>query len=307
MNTVKNILKKNDFIFKTYKSFAKKKIEFFIKFSPVLASKFLYKRSTGRKLNLKNPRNFNEKIQWLKLYWQHPLVAKCADKYEVRKYIEESGCKEILNDLYGVYNDTSEIKWDSLPNKFAMKTTNGCDTYIVTNDKSKLSKEKSLKLLDKWLKIDFGLLYGEIHYSKMKPRIICEKYIETDEGLLPNDYKLFCFNGEPKYLYVGVIDETGYTHKTFYNLNWEKQDFLKAGYKSYHHKKPDSLNDMIKYAKILSKPFPFVRVDFYDLNGKTLFGEMTFTPTGGLATYYKDDILEMLGEMITLPKEKILN
>src|SRR5699024_7661163 len=130
---------------------------------------------------------------------------------------KECGCEEILNQLYFVYDSVSEILWEEIPDKFALKTTNGCDTYIVTRDKSNLDKDESLRKLKKWLDIDFGLQYAEIHYSKMKPRIICEKYIETDAGLLPNDCKFFCFNGEPKFLYVGVIDESGYTHKTYYD------------------------------------------------------------------------------------------
>ncbi|WP_342539062.1 ATP-grasp fold amidoligase family protein [Sporosarcina sp. FSL K6-1540] len=303
MSSVKKILKRNDTIRNTYHKIHEIFFTLLVKASPILASKYIYQKATDKKLNLNNPKDFNEKLQWLKLYWQHHLVVKCADKYEVRNYVIESGCGEILNELYGVYNDTSEISWDSLPKKFALKTTNGSATNIICNDKSILDKDEAINKLEKWLNIDFGLLYAEIHYSKMTPRIICEKYIETDAGVLPNDYKIFCFNGEPKFLYVGIIDETGYTHKTFYDMEWNKQNFLKESYKSYDHEKPSCLNEMIKYASILAKPFPFVRVDFYDSNGKPLFGEMTFTPTGGLATYYKDETLELLGNLIELPEK----
>ena len=127
------------------------------KISPTLATKFLYLISTGKIINLKNPKTFNEKVQWLKLYWQHPLVIKCADKYEVRSFIEERGCKEILNELYGVYNNTDEIDWDFLPEKFVLKTTNACGTNIICNNKADLNKEDVFKKLNKWLKIDYGL------------------------------------------------------------------------------------------------------------------------------------------------------
>lgn len=303
MGFLKKRIKNNKFLERNYINIHKKILPIMIKAFPRIASEYLYKKATGKVLDLTNPQDFNEKLQWLKLNWQHPLVVQCADKYEVRKYIENLDCKEILNELHGVYTHPSEIEWEFLPRKFALKTTNGCDTNIICIDKSELNIKEAYKKLEEWLQIDFGLLYAEIHYSKMTPKIICEKYIETENGKLPNDYKIFCFNGEPKYLYVGVIDEVGYTHKTFYDLDWNKQNFVKEGYLSYDHKKPKCLDEMVKYARILAKPFPFVRVDFYDYNGKPLFGEMTFTPTGGMANYYKEEALQLLGNQIVLPQK----
>ncbi|MCM3617919.1 glycosyltransferase [Sutcliffiella horikoshii] len=301
----KKVLSKSTFIRKTVYKINNTFMGILVRISPVLASKYIYRIIRGKKLKLNNPHDFNEKIHWLKLYWQHPLVAKCADKYELRSYVEDCGCKEILNDLYGVYDSSEEINWSNLPQKFVLKTSNGCDTNIICKDKSKLDKTEALKKLKDWMKIDFGLIFAEIHYSKMTPRIICEKYLETDTGDSPNDYKLFCFNGEPKFLYVGVVDQYGYTHKTYYDFNWNKLNFLKQGYKSLDHRKPTCLEDMVKYATILSKPFPMVRIDFYDYNGVPILGEMTFTPTGGLANYYQEDVLEMLGDWINLPPKYI--
>ena len=125
-----------------------------VKVSPVLATKYIYKRATGKSIDLNNPKSFNEKVQWLKLYWQHPLVVQCADKYEVRAFIKERHCEDILNPLYGVYNDTSEIDWDKLPEKFVLKTTNGCGTNIICKDKDELDKEEIVTKLKKWLKTD---------------------------------------------------------------------------------------------------------------------------------------------------------
>ncbi len=300
INTVKKIIGKNASLKENIKKINDRVMIVLSKLSPELATRYIYRIVIGKKLNLKNPKSFNEKIQWLKLYWESPLLIKCADKYEVRKYIEECGCSEILNELYSVYNSIVEINWESLPNKFVLKTTNGCDTNIICRDKAKLNKEEVLGKFNNWLNMEFGLTNAEVHYSKIKPKIICERYLETEQGVTPNDYKFFCFNGNPKFLYVGVV-ENGYTHKTYYDLQWNKLDFLKEGYKTYDFKKPACLDEMNEYAKKLSKPFPFVRVDFYDYNGVPIFGEMTFTPTGGLAKYYRNDVEQMLGDWIILP------
>ena len=208
-------MKNNDFIRNNLLAVEKRLFAILVKSSPVLATKYKYRRATGKSINLDNPKTFNEKVQWLKLYWQHPLVAKCADKYEVREFIQERNCDEILNPLYGVYDATSEIDWDKLPEKFVLKTTNGCGTNIICKDKGKLDKEEVFTKLNKWLKTDYSLRFAEIHYSKMTPRIICEKYIETEDGLLPNDYKVFCFNGKPKFILAINERETG-NHQRYF-------------------------------------------------------------------------------------------
>ena len=305
MSIIKESLKKNDLIRKIYTKSNKKFVAFLVKNTPVLASKYLYRKATGKKLNLKNPQDFNEKLQWLKLYWQHPLVTQYADKYEMREYVRNCGCEEVLKELYGVYETTSEIDWDSLPSKFALKCTHGCGFNIICDDKSKLDKNEALEKLNEWLKIDFSLYNAELHYAKMKPRIICEKYIETDAGFFPNDYKVFCFGGKPKFIYLGTEREIKYK-KTYFDINWREMDVLKI--KSTNKdipKKPKSFEKMLEYAEKLSKPFPFVRIDFYDYNEKPILGEITFTPTGCMATYYKEEALKMLGEMIELPEKYV--
>ncbi len=304
--SIKEVIKKNQLVRNKLIAFEKKLVAILVKLSPVLATKYIYKRATGKSIDLNNPKSFNEKVQWLKLYWQHPLVVQCADKYEVRAFIKERHCEENLNPLYGVYNDTSEIDWDKLPEKFVLKTTNGCGTNIICKDKDELDKEEVFTKLNKWLKTDYSLQFAEIHYSKMTPRIICEKYIETEDGLLPNDYKVFCFNGEPKFILAINERETGTHQRYFFDLNWNLLEYEKKKNisKSYNTpRKPKSLSQMIDSSLRLSEGFPFVRVDFYDGKNKPIFGEMTFTPVGGLATYYKDDIATMLGEWIELPEK----
>ena len=275
--------------------------------SPELASKILYKRAFGKKLDLKNPKTFNEKLMWLKLniYYNNSLITKCADKYKVREYIEECGCSEILNDLIGSWDSVDEIEWNSLPNKFVLKCNHGCGYNIICNNKEKFDIHDAKEKLRKWMKEDYWKFHAEVNYKYIEKKIICEKYIETDDGLLPNDYKVFCFNGEPKFILAINERETGHHQRYFFDLNWNELDFEKEKNRRKNQnkpRKPNSLDQMIYYSEKISKGFPFVRVDFYDSGNKPIFGEMTFTPVGGLATYYKGEVAIMLGDWIDLPK-----
>lgn len=282
-----------------------------VKSAPVFTTKLLYKKVTGQKLNLKEPYNFNEKVQWLKLYWQHPKVIMCADKYAVREYINCLNSSEILNEIYGVYEDAREINWDILPNKFVLKTNNASMTNIICLDKKKFDKENAIKKLNQWIKEDFSIQHVELHYSMMKPKIICEKFIEIENQAIPTDYKFFCFNGEPKFfrkiegrnpndLKSGIV-------KTYYDLqgnilSLEKNEELNGSLEN-DYLNMDKIKQMVDYSRILSKEFPFVRIDFYEGELYPILGEMTFTPHMGMATNYREDILEELGSYINLPEK----
>lgn len=304
MSLIKRYLRKNTIIKAILQTGTKYFLAALIKFSPVLASKYLYKKTTGKKLDIKNPKDFNEKLQWLKLYWRHPLVSKCADKYEVREYVRDRGCKEILNELYGVYDDVRQIDWGLLPEKFVLKTTNSCGTNIICRDKSSLDKNKACRKLSRWLKTDYGLCYAEIHYSKIKPRVICERYIESDGKALPNDYKIFCFNGMPRIIQVITERGSGHPKRYFYDLEWNVMDLTNEYLTEMKELcRPKNLDQMIAYSRRLAKGFPFVRVDFYDTEERAILGEMTFTPVGGLATYYREEALKKFGDWISLPKK----
>lgn len=271
--------------------------------SPVLATKYLYRRYTGKILDLKNPKGFNQKLQWLKLYWQNPLIVQCADKYGVREYAIKCGYENILPELYGVYEKTSEINWDTLPDKFALKCTHGCGFNIICDDKNKLDKNQTFKQLDEWLKIRIDKLHAEIHYSKIKPRIICEQYLETDAGFLPIDYKILCFNGKPQILSV-CKDRFSVLKVAYLDINWEIKNF---GSKEYsiltNPEKPDCFDEMLKYAEVLSKPFPFVRIDFYVYKNKPVLGEMTFTPGACMGKGINKYAEQVLGNLLKLPIE----
>jgi hypothetical protein len=302
MNRIRMFLKSIDVIVNFWRSTVKIYNVLLIKMSPVLASKRFYRISFGQPLDLQNPKNFFEKLTWLKLYWRHPLVSKCTDKYAVREYVEECGCESLLNELYGVYNTTDEIDWDKLPNKFVLKCTHGCDCNIICDDKSKLDSKTVFNSLRGWMKIDYSLYVAEIQYSSIKPRIICEKYIETSTGSSPIDYKIHCINGKAKLVMVCTDRSTALKYD-FIDLQWNRMDI---GYKQMADypmpKKPDCFSDMLVYAEKLAKPFPFVRVDFYDYNGVPILSELTFTPYGGcIDGLYNQYGQKLLGDMLVLP------
>jgi hypothetical protein len=278
-----------------------KNIRLLNQMSPVLATKVLHRRVTREFPNLDNPTKFNDKLQWLKLYWNNPLVARSADKYEMYNYVREFGDPIVLNNLLAVYNNVDEIDWDLLPNKFALKCTHGCGYNIVTKDKSELDKNQVCKQLNEWMNEKFGKRSLEFHYDEIQPKIILEKYIENKAGLLPIDYKVYCFNGEPKLVLVCSEREKG-LKLDFFDLEWNR---LNIGYKKDESNnvvsKPSCFDDMVKHARLLSKPFPFVRVDFYDKDGVAILGELTFTPAANMANYYNDYGQHYLGSLLTLP------
>ena len=168
--------------------------------SPRLNTEIVYFFKFKRPINLKNPKTLDEKIQWLKLntYLNNPLVKQCADKYKVRNYVKECGCEEILNELYGSYNTVDEIPWDKLPNSFVIKWNFGCGQNLIVKDKSKLIIEEAKQQLRNWYNLHntYYLYYSEMQYQGIPPKLICEKLIETEDGGLPVDYKLYCFNGK---------------------------------------------------------------------------------------------------------------
>ena len=250
-----------------------------------IASKHLYKKNFKRKLDLKNPKTFNEKIMWLKLntYNNNPIITQCVDKYRVREYIENKGYKNILNDLIGVYDNANQITWKDLPEKFVLKCNFGCGYNIICKNKKDIDEGTTKKILNKWMKENYTLKYAEIQYKDVKKKIICEKFLEDDII----DYKFFCFNGIPQFLYVssGLGEKNENCHKMcYYDCNWNKLNIARAGYQlpDKDFDKPKMFDEMMKISKDLSKDFPFVRVDLFNINDKIYFSELTFIPTGGV-------------------------
>ena len=300
---IKEKLKNNKIIYQIYIKFNKVRYTLLCKLSPKLASKRIYNKTHSKKINLKNPQLFNEKLVYLKLKnIKNPLIIKCTDKYLVREYIEEQGYKEILNDLIGVYDKAEEIEWEKLPNKFALKCNHGCGYNIICTDKNKLDIEECKIQLTKWMNTKYGYETIEPHYTYIKPKIICEKFLDMGNDKLPTDYKIYCFNGKPEVILV-MNDRGKDIKKEFYDLKWNLihlRDNEKTPKKLTE--KPKNLNEMLECAKKLSEPFEFVRVDFYNIKDKIIFGELTFTPAGCNAQY-TEEADKYLGELLDINKK----
>lgn len=273
--------------------------------NPKLELKILFRLKQGYRLNLNNPTTFNEKIQWIKLYDKNPLMPKCVDKYKVREYVESKGCKNILNELLWEGFNPDDIPYDKLPNKFVIKVTHGSTFNIICKEKSKLNIEKTNKKLKEWLKEKFLPCYGEWFYGIEKPRIIVEKFIDSDNDL--KDYKVFCFNGRPKYIavYSGRQKNNGKPCQEIYDLNWNLTDNHTNNYQlpAKLTEKPANLKEIIKYSKILSKDFKHARVDFFDPNNNLIFGEITFTSSAGFGKFSSKDFELEMGSYFNLKGE----
>lgn len=261
---------------------------------------------TGEKLDLKDPKSFNQKLQWYKLYYRDPLMTKCADKYSVREFIESKGYGHLLTKLYGVYNNASEINFDELPNSFVLKTTNAMGTNIIVKDKSTINKDEIKDELDQWLnRKPLQLWFGrEWAYQNIDPVIICEEFIDSNgQGLV--DYKFHCFNSEPKVIQVSSDRETD-LKVDYFDLDWQPLE-VKQKYpnKGDALPEPPKLQEMKEIAKELSSEFPYVRVDLYNINEKIIFGELTFYSSAGFTKYKPKEFNYYLGSLFELPNKKV--
>jgi hypothetical protein len=258
--------------------------------------------------DFKNPQTFDEKLLWLMLYWQHPLKTQCGDKYDMRSYVKEHGLERLLPELLGVYEHSSQIDFDVLPRQFVLKCTHGCGFNIVCKDKSDLNVEEIRRQLDAWMKVDFSKVYGELHYASMKPRIICERFLDDLAGDLPSDYKVYCFDGKARCT-MACTERTlnGRAKYDIYDREWKnKLPYSRTSLSADRNiDKPEAYDEIIEAAEKLSKPFPFVRMDFYSINGKALIGEMTFTPADCIDINYTDEGQQRLGEMLKLPEQRL--
>lgn len=286
---IKNKLKNIRLITKTYDCLLKYYFRLLTIISPELNTKARFKHNFKRKLNLDNPQTFAEKLLKLKLtrYNSDPLVKQCADKYAVREYIKDCGFEHILIPLLASYDKPEDIDFNSLPEEFAMKWNYGCGYNIICSNKSKLNYKETVKKLKKWSRELIHLDFSEMQYKDVRKKIIVEKYLKPKKGELPADYKVYCFNGEPQAILF--INDRGTEDKTaaFFDLDWNFISYTgKGAYKEMKvmPEKPKCLDEMIKASQKLSAPFEFVRMDYYEVDDKLYFGEMTFTPAGGLFT-----------------------
>ena len=254
--------------------------------------------------NIENPKTFNEKIQWLKLYDSTPIKTKLADKYLVRKWVKEKIGERYLVPLLGVYDRFEDIDFEKLPNQFVIKCNHGCGYNIVVKDKSQLDLSDAKLKVNKWMRENFAFKNGvELHYRDIEPKILIETYLENEGTSDLYDYKFWCFNGQVAYIQFLSERNLSGLKMAFYNRRWEKQNFV------YSHPldtktipKPANLELMIQLAEKLASEFSHVRVDFYLLNDGTIkFGEMTFTSASGVCQWNDQQINISLGQKIKLP------
>ena len=267
-------------------------------------SEIYYRIVMKQKLNLKNPHTFNEKLQWLKLYSypKNKTVIQCADKYAVREYLKEKGFEKYLNQLIGVWDCAEDIDWSTLPERFAIKCNHGCAYNIICGDRKTFDTVAAQKQLSRWMAEDFSLFNCEVHYHYINRKIICEKYIETEDGFFPVDYKFYCFNGIPKFIGV-FIERDVELQRVFLDLDWNPLPYAKNGGSGKLPKKPVCYEEMLSVVRELCCDFTFVRVDLYEMDQKVLFGELTFTPTGGLVNFFSYETDIALGQMLDISKE----
>jgi len=273
--------------------------------SPVMLAKWRYHSGWGRWPDFDHPQTYDEKLLWLMLYWQHPLKTQCADKYTVRAYVQEKGLEHVLPKLFGVYATVAEIDFEALPNRFVLKCTHGCKCNVFCEDKQHLDVEETKRNLNAWLKIDFSMIYGEIQYAGMRPRIICEEFLEEPGARLPTDYKVHCFNSKAHCTMVcGERTPNGKPRLDFYDRDWKtKLPYSRLSFEDGRIlPKPAAYDEIIAASETLAKPFPFVRVDFYSINGRPVLGEMTFTPGACVSASYMTELSQReLGPLIRLP------
>lgn len=274
------------------------------KISPKLDLILLYRLKCRSKLNLKSPVTYNEKLQWIKLNDRNPVMPQCVDKYTVRNYVEMKGCGEILNELIWEGFDPAQIPFDELPPKCVIKVTHGSTFNIICEDTSCIDRKKTVKQLRSWLNAKFLPCYGEWFYGIEKPRIIIERFLQNssnDTGL--DDYKVYCFNGIPRYISVDSGRNTGKHYKNIYTPEWDLQKDYQMAFPCNNtpQPEPEYLEKILEYAKRLSEDFYHARVDFYVVDGKPVFGEITFTNSAGFGNISPYEFSRAMGDYMKLP------
>lgn len=265
-----------------------------------------YRACMGKELNLGSPQTFNEKLQWLKLHDRKPEYTTMVDKYAVKKYVADIIGEEYIIPTLGVWNHFDEIDFDKLPNQFVLKCTHDSGGIVICKDKNKLDLKLAKKKMEKCLKRNYYWSSREWPYKDVKPRIIAEQYIEDNnkEGFL-TDYKFFCFNGKMKCMYVSVNSHTAKQKIQFFDRNYNLLPIRRDDYLVFDEipKKPNHLDDMIKIAEQLSRNIPHTRIDFYYIQNRIYFGEITFFTGSGFIPFSEKKWDYKLGSWIKLPIE----
>ena len=276
---------------------------------PILLARIRYYVRFKKPLHLKSPQTLNEKILFLSLKTDTTLWTRCADKYEVRDYVKECGLEDILIPLVGVWEHATDIDFDKLPDEFVLKATHGSGDIKVVTDKTRLDIPKIVAEFEDDLKHQYGALESGHHYMRIHPRMIAEEMIHNDPETAKIsssiiDYKIWCFNGKVYWLWACANRDEHTTEVMTYDTDWNAHPEYSIFENDYRHgeilPKPKNLERMIEVAEKLAKPFPCVRVDLYNIDGKIYFGELTFTSYGGLQDFYTDEFQKLAGSKIDL-------
>lgn len=264
----------------------------------------LFLAKTGYALDLENPVSFGEKLQWLKLNNRNPIYTTMVDKILAKEYVSGIFGKDIIIPTIAVWDDPNEIDFELLPEKFVLKCNHNSGLgMVICKDKSSLDRKKTIKDLERGLKEDFYSHGREWPYKDVSRKIFAEQYMENAADDELKDYKFYCFNGEPQYCQV-ICNRTKNETIDFFDMDWKAQEFtgLEMPYKPHADfiDKPKCFKEMIEKARVLAKDIPFVRIDFYEINCKLYFGEITFFPASGLGRFSPEIWNEKLGEMVNL-------
>lgn len=262
-----------------------------------------------RRINLTHPTDLNEKIQYLSLRTDTSEWTRLTDKYAVRSFVQERGLGFLLVTLYGVWDSADDIDFDALPSRFVLKCTHGSGDCIIVRDKSQLDIPATRALLRQTLSDTYGLAEGNLHYSRIQPRVIAEELLDNDAATAARsmsliDYKIWCFNGKAHYIWACSNRTKTSTRVMTYDTSWNAHPEYSIFTPHYQRDEllpcPPHLDDMLAAAETLAQGFPVVRVDLYDAAGSIRFGEMTFTSLGGLMNFYTPEFLARTGSLIEL-------
>lgn len=266
-----------------------------------------YEITTGEKLNIQNPKTFNEKLQWLKLHDRKDIYTKMVDKYEAKQYVANIIGEEYIIPTIGIYNNFNNIDFKKLPKQFVIKCTHDSGGLVICKDKNKLNIKEARKKINKCLKRNFYYIGREWPYKNVKPRIIIEKYMEDKSCSSTRDYKFFCFNGKPTVAYISDGSHTDDQKIAFFDMSYRQLDIKRSDYGDYDiiPRKPKNWEKMKELSSKLSYGMPHIRVDWYEIDGKLYFGELTFFTCSGIIPFEKESWNLKLGNMIDLTLVKL--
>jgi len=289
----------------------REKYELFLgRYYPKKLASIRYKYAYGTDIDWEHPKTIDEKINWMKFNYDTTAWAELADKYRVRQYVAERGLEELLVTLYGKWDRASDIEWDRLPSEFVMKTNHGSGEVLICRDKDSLDKAYWTKEIDRWMHTDYSRMMGEPHYAHIKPCIIAEQLLDADKQPIQSssliDYKVWAFDGQPAYIWCCMNRTPKSVEVITYDTEWNAHPEYSTDIPHYRLTdkrlpRPVTLDQMLDATAKLSKGHPQVRVDFYEVDGKLYFGELTFTASSGVNDFYTKEFRLKLGSLTKLP------